>query len=181
MEEQVKRILVSIMLVIDVIAVVYLATLGNWQLGADNAYLTNLDDRVMDILPIILLTMWLKLFVDLYFLYFLTRSLQESIGMLDKALDDMNWFLRPGIKVGITSFILQLILVVLDPFNFDDFEITDPFSIDFGEFLATRDTDLFFTTIGVDILLFTTMILIFLLTTTFAIFFLTNAEERVEA
>ncbi|MFQ5977963.1 MAG: hypothetical protein ACE5OZ_07540 [Candidatus Heimdallarchaeota archaeon] len=177
MDEQVKRIFVSSMLVIDIIAVVYVATIGNWQLGADNGYLTNLDDRVFGILPIFALIMWLKLFVDLYFLYFISRSFQESIGMLDKALADMNWFLKPGIKVGMASLILQLMLIVLDPFNFDDFEITDPFSIDFGEFFATSDVNLLFTTIGVDVLLFTTMVLIFLLTTTIGIFFLTNAEE----
>ncbi|MFW9914031.1 MAG: hypothetical protein ACFFGZ_00345 [Candidatus Thorarchaeota archaeon] len=179
MDAQAKRILVGIMLAIDLIVALYIAILGNWGLGIDIGYLARLDDRFFGILPILMVAMWIKLFTDLYLLYFISRSFQESIGLLDKAMADANWFIAPGIKVSIISIVLQLIVVILDPFNHDAFadEKSKIFGfevpkIEFGDFFATGNSFL-----GFDLLLFITIMEIFLLVTLIGLFFFTKGEK----
>ncbi|MFX0114785.1 MAG: hypothetical protein ACFFB3_09565 [Candidatus Hodarchaeota archaeon] len=161
MDEQVKRIALSIMLVIDLLVIVYVATLGNLQLGADNGYLFNLDDRIFGLLPLLSVTMWLKLFADLYLGYFIARSFQESVGLLDKAIADANWFLKPGMKVSIACVILQFILVIFDSAFDDDHNL----ALDSLEFFAN------------DVLIFTTIAEIFLLITLIALVFVTSERQ----
>ncbi|MHA2270926.1 MAG: hypothetical protein ACXACI_03625 [Candidatus Hodarchaeales archaeon] len=179
MDAQAKRILVSIMLAIDLIVALYVALMGNWGLGIEIGYLADLDERFFGLLPILMAAMWIKVFADLYLLYFISRSFQESIGMLDKAVADANWFIVPGIKVSIATILLQLVLVILDPFDHDAFadEKSKIFGfevpkIDFGDFLATGRSFL-----GFDLLLFITLAEIFLLVTLIGLFFFTKDEK----
>lgn len=167
------------MLAIDLIVALYIAILGNWGLGIDIGYLADLDERFFGILPILMLAMWLKVFTDLYLLYFISRSLQESMGMLDKAVADANWFLGPGMKVSVVTLLLQFIVVILDPFNHDAFadEKSKIFGfevpkIDFGDFFATGRSIL-----GYDLLFFITLAEIFLLATIIGLFFFTKDER----
>ena len=162
MNIQAKRIFVSTMLVIDIIIVLYLCTLGNWGIGVDNEYLVNTDDLIF-LIPLMLVIMWIKLFSDLLIFYYLSRSFQESIGLLEKSMADTNWFLSPAYKVCLFSTVIQFLIAILDAFDHEAFD--DGMKIEFGDFL------------GSNILRITTAIEVIVLLLTFGLFLFTKHRD----
>ena len=109
--------------------------------------------------------MGITLKMDYLFLcYYLGRSFKESLGIIEKAIADTNWFLKPAIKTVILCLILQLALVIFTPLDYDKFE---NFEISFGDFFKP------------DILLEMMMVQIVILIVTLALFFFTKVQDEV--
>ncbi len=161
---QTKRIITVVVLAILFILALYIATLGNWIIGIDEEYLGNLDDAILGYIPILMVVIWMKIFADLFLCYYIGRSFKESLGIIEKAIPDTNWFLKPAIKNAILCIILQLGLIILTPLDYDKF---DNFEIIFDDFFKP-------------VILQTMLIIqVVILIITVALFFFTKVHEEV--